>query len=142
MFTKKYVGAILAPFIGKCLKMDIENNKTIPFYLGTEATFQMELDDWGVRFFLKDNYYVKKDLDSLLRDALKQCGLSPRHLDVLLKDEKRSGDMENVVFKEILSFMQEKLTPEIAFTFYTMITSLLVEEKGFSLNGVRFFIQD
>ena len=142
MFTKEYVGVILAPFVGKCITMDTNNNKTIPFHLGTQATFQIELDDWGIRFFLKDHYYVKRALDSLFRDAFKQSGISPRHLDTFLKDEKKANETDNVLFTQILAFVQEKLAPEIAFTYYTMITSLLVEEKGFSLNGIKFLIED
>ena len=144
MFTKEYVNTILAPFIGKSFRMRSENEDktfTIPFCLETsmESTFQLEMTNMGIKFLLKDNYYIKKDIETCLNESIKELGIYPFSFDRLLKEEPPK-DEDCVVIKKIREYLQNNLTPQIAFTYYTMIKSLKVSENYFVLNGIKFVI--
>lgn len=139
MFTKEYVGVILAPFVGKSIRM--RSGNTIPFCLETsiESTFQIQLNASGVKFVLVDNYYIKRDLDKVFNEALQTIGIYPFQMNSLLKEKDTKG-IEDIVYNKLLEYMQTNLTPQIAYTYYSMIKSLRVEEKRFFLNDVEFII--
>lgn len=144
MFTKEFVNTILTPFVGKSLRMRTENEDktfTIPFCLETsmESTFQFEMTNLGIKFLLKDNYYVKKDIETALNDAFREVGIYPFSLDKLLKEEPPKEE-DCVVMKKIREHLQKVITPQIAFTYYTMIKSLKVSENYFVLNGIKFVV--
>ena len=140
MFTKEYVSAILAPFVGEELRMAATD--CIPFCLETsmESSFQIELTETGIRFLLKDNHYIEMDLDTIFRNALKVVDISPRGLDTLLKGQRESWETDAIAYDAIISHIKEGFNPQIAFTYYTMIKSLTVNETSFLINNVKFFI--
>ena len=140
MFTKEYVSAILAPFVGKELRMGATD--CIPFCLETSAasSFKIELTEIGIQFILKDNFYIEMGLDTIFRDALKLVGITPRGLDTLLKGQKESWETDTIAYDAIISHIKEGFNPQIAFTYYTMIKSLTVNETSFLINNVKFFI--
>jgi len=144
IFTKEYVDIILKPFIGKPLRMRTESEDksySIPFCLETsmESTFQLEFSGLGIKFILKDNFYIKKDLKKLLNDAINSTGLYPFSFDNLLKDGE--GKVEDNAFQKIINkYLDENFHPQIAFTYYTMIKTLKVTNSGFMLNGIEFII--
>jgi hypothetical protein len=142
MFTKEYVGVILTPFVGKKIRMN--GNKTIPFCLETSmsSSFQIELDNMGIRFILKDNFYIKRDLGKVFSDAFHELDFFPFQMDSLLKEKIESKGTEAVVFQKLIEYMQKELTPQIAYTYYSMITSLRVDEKRFFINDVEFYITE
>ena len=129
MFKKEYVSAILAPFVGKKLRMAATD--CIPFRLETsmDSSFQIELTETGIQFLLKDNHYIEMDLDTIFRDALKVVGISPK-----------SWETDTIAYNAIISHIKEGFNPQIAFTYYTMIKSLTVNETSFLINNVKFFI--
>lgn len=142
LFTKEYVETILKPFENKKIRMRTLNEEktfSIPFCLETdmEATFQMELNNMGIKFLLKDNFYIKKDLKEDLKNAILSTGLYLFSLDDLLKQK---SEEDCVVFSKIVKYLEENFKPQIAFTYYNMITSLKVEENKFVLNGIEFII--
>ncbi len=144
MFTKEYVVAILTPFIGKELRMYRESEDksfSVPFCLETsiESSFQMEFTNLGIKFLLKGNYYVKKDIETSLNDAFRKIGIYPFSLDKLLKEEP-DKDEDCVVLKQLRSHLQEALAPQIAFTYYNMVQSLKVTNRSFTLNGIKFIV--
>lgn len=144
MFTKEYVNTILAPFVGKTFRMRTENeDKTfsIPFCLETsmESTFQIEFTNLGIKFLLIDNFYVKKNIETALNKAFIEVGIYPLSLDRLLKEEPPKGE-DCVVMKKVREYLQKAITPQIAFTYYTMIKSLKVSENYFVLNGIKFVV--
>lgn len=144
MFTKEYVNTILAPFVGKKFRMLTENeDKTfsIPFYLETsmESPFQIELTNVGIKFLLVDNFYIKKDIETALNRAFNQVGVYVHRLDTLLKEEPPKNE-DCVVIKSVREYLQKAITPQIAFTYYTMIKSLKVSENYFVLNGIKFVV--
>jgi hypothetical protein len=142
MFTKDYVNTILLPFVGKNIRM--KNVSDIPFCLETsmEATFQIRLNSFGISFALIDNFYIKRDIKVNLIHAFNAIDIPPFKLDTLLKTPIDNEDSDNVVFDKLVEYMQKTFTPQIAFTYYTMIKSLSVNEKGFVLNGTAFFISN
>ena len=142
MFTKEYVGAILTPFVGKKIRMN--SNKTIPFCLETsmESSFHIELDHMGIKFLLRDNFYIKRDLGKVFSDAFHELDFFPFQMDSLLKEKIESKGTEAVVFQKLLQYMEKELAPQIAYTYYGMITSLCVDEKRFFINGVEFYITE
>ena len=144
MFTKEYVNTILAPFVGKTFRMRTESeDKTfsIPFCLETsmESTFQIEFTNLGIKFLLIDNFYVKKNIETALNKAFIEVGIYPFSLDRLLKEEPPKGE-DCVVMKKVREHLQKAITPQIAFTYYTMIKSLKVSENYFVLNGIKFVV--
>lgn len=144
MFTEEYVKTILAPFVGKTFRMRIENeDKTfsIPFCLETsmESSFQIEFTNLGIKFLLIDNYYIKKDIETALNDAFREVGIYPFSLDRLLKEEPPKSE-DCVVMKRVREHLQKVITPQIAFTYYTMIKSLKVNKDYFVLNGIKFVV--
>ena len=140
MFTKEYVSAILAPFMGKELRMVATD--CIPFCLETsmESSFQIELSEIGIRFLLKDNHYIKMDLDTICRKAFKAVDISLREMDTLLIDQRELWKTDTMAYDAIISHLKEGFNPQIAFTYYSMITSLAVDQKSFQINNVKFFI--
>lgn len=144
MFTKEYVNTILAPFIGNTFRMRTDNeDKTfsIPFCLETsmESSFQIQFTNLGIKFLLIDNYYIKKNIETALNDAFKEIGVYPFSLDTLLKEEPPKSE-DCVVMKKVREYLQKTITPQIAFTYYTMIKSLKVSENYFVLNGIKFVV--
>ncbi len=142
IFNKEYVETILKPFEGKKLRMRslaIDKSFSIPFCLETdmESTFQIELNSMGIKFLLKDNYYIKRDLKEVFKNAVHNAGIYSITLDKLLKEESK-GDC--VIFNSFVTFMQENFNPQIAFTYYNMIKSLKVESNKFVLNEIEFII--
>jgi len=141
-FTKEYVEFVLKPYEGKSLRLrtNSECGKfNLPFMLETEmeSTFQIELNNMGIKFLLKDNFYIKKQLNESIRCALKEMDIFPFSLDKLLKEEPK----EDCEFLKIFTNHIEKtISPQIAFTYYNMVSSIKVESKGFSLNGFYFQI--
>lgn len=140
MFTKDYVSSILAPFVGVKLRMGATD--CIPFFLepSMEGSFKIELCEIGIRFLLKDNYHIQRYLEESFKGALKEVGIPLRELDTLLKDPGESHTTETIAFDAIISHIKKGLTPQIGFTYYTMIRSLKVDEKSFHINNVKFFI--
>jgi hypothetical protein len=144
LFNKEYVGQLLLPFVGKNLRIDntFVNNKdiSIPFILESniESPFQIELSNIGVRFVLKDNYYIKKDINENIRKAFNELKVYPHVLNRLIntEDEPDSIDFINSITKHL----QENFNPQIAFTYYTFINSIEVSNKYFIINGIRFFV--
>jgi hypothetical protein len=134
MFTKEYVETILTPYVGKELRMITDK---IPFCLETsmDSSFQIELTILGIKYVLINNYYIKQDLKITLNKALTSVGVYAHTLDKLKNVE---GDC--VVFKELVKFMEENFTPQIAFTYYTQIKTLEVSNEKFVLNGISFII--
>ncbi len=139
MFNKEYVGVILTPFVGKTIRMRTGN--TIPFCLETsiESTFQIQLVNSGIKFVLIDNYYIKRDLGKVFNEAFQTIEIYPFQMDSLLKEKDTKG-IDAIVYGKLLEYMQTNLAPQIAYTYYTMIKSLRVEEKRFFLNDVEFFV--
>ena len=142
IFNKEYVQTILLPFVGKTLRMRTQSeDKTfsIPFALenSIESTFQIAFDNAGIKFLLKDNFYIKRDLKEVFRGALKDTEIYPFSLDKFLKEESKE---DCVVFKRIVEYFEKNFNPQIAFTYYTMIKSLRVDDNGFVLNGIKFII--
>jgi hypothetical protein len=144
IFTKDYVDIILKPFIGKPLRMRTESEDksySIPFHLETsiDASFQIELSGLGIKFILKDNYYIKRDIRTLLTKAILETNLYPHTIDNLLQDEE--GKVEDNIFQKIVTkYFDDNFHPQIAFTYYTMIKTLKVTNRGFVLNGIEFVI--
>ena len=140
MFTKEYVEAILTPFIGKKLRM--RSNDSVPFILETslDASFQIELNSFGISCVLIDNFYTKRDLLSVFTKAVNSTDIYPHSLDSLLPDDIEKKDIEPILFNKLVEYMQSNFKPQIAFTYYTMIKSLHVEKNKFILNGVEFFV--
>jgi|SRR6187402_3393562 len=144
IFTKEYVQTILKPFENKGIRMRTESEDKsfkIPFLLETsiEATFKIELDNTGIKFLLKDNYYIKRDLKQVFNDALKDVEIYPFSLDKFLKEESKE---DCVIAGKIVKYFEEHFNPQIAFTYYNMITSLKVNNSKFNLNGIDFIIYD
>jgi hypothetical protein len=140
MFTKEYVGFILSPFVGKNIRMN--SNKDIPFCLETsmESSFQIQIDNMGIKFVLIDNYYIKRDLLKVFSEAFQEIDIYPFQLDSLSKEKIERKGTETIIFDKIVDYVQKNMTPQIAYTYYGMINSLSVDEKKFTLNGVEFFI--
>jgi hypothetical protein len=140
MFTKEYVGVILSPFVGKKLRMNA--GKNIPFCLETsmESSFHIELDNMGIKFLLRDNFYIKRDLDKTFSEAFRELDFFPFQMDSLLKEKIERKGTEAIVFQKLLEHMQKELAPQIAYTYYGMITSLRVDEKRFFINDIEFYI--
>lgn len=142
IFNREYVETILAPFVGKTLRMRTQSEDKsfiIPFMLETsiESTFQIELNNSGIKFLLKDNYYIKRDIQEVFRKALKDTEIYPFSLDKFLKEESKE---DCVVFKRIVKYFEENFNPQIAFTYYNMVKSLRVDNNEFVLNSVKFII--
>lgn len=142
IFTKEYVETILKPFEGKKLRMRTQSEDksfSIPFALETdmEATFQIAICNMGIKFLLKDNFYIKQDLDKVFKEAVHKQGFYASTLDKLLKEESKD---DCVVFRQLVTFMQENFNPQIAFTYYNMITSLKVDNNRFVMNGIEFVV--
>jgi hypothetical protein len=144
IFTKDYTQNILTPFVGKELRMRTKSEDksfNIPFCLETsiESSFQIEFTNIGIRFLLKDNYYIKRDIKELLSKAILETGLYPHTIDNLLKDKE--DKVEDNAFQKIINkYFEENFKPQIAFTYYTMIKSLKVSNDGFTMNGIEFII--
>jgi len=140
MFTKEYVEAILAPFVGKKIRMF--SNENVPFILETsmEASFQIELTNMGISFVLIDNFYTKRDLLKVFSEAFQEIDVYPFQLDSLSKEKIEPKGMETIIFDKIVDYMQKNMTPQIAFTYYGMIKSLRIEKDRFYLNDVHFFV--
>jgi hypothetical protein len=140
MFTKEYVATILTPFVGKKIRMN--GGKNIPFCLETsiESSFHMELDHAGVKFLLRDNFYIQRDLDKVFSEAFKELDFFPYQMDSLLKEKIERKGTELIVYQKLLEHMQKELAPQIAYTYYGMITSLRVDEKRFFINDVEFYV--
>lgn len=140
IFTKEYVELILTPFVGKKLRMN--GGQTIPFCLETsmESSFHIELDHMGIKFLLRDNFYVQRDLDRVFSEAFHQFDFFPFQMDSLLKEPVETKGTETIVFHKLLEHMQRELAPQIAYTYYGMITSLCVHETRFFINGIEFYV--
>jgi hypothetical protein len=140
MFTKDYVAAILTPFVGKKIRMN--GGKNIPFCLetGMESSFHIELDHLGVKFLLKDNFHIQRDLDKVFSEAFQKLDFFPFQMDSLLKEKVEKKGAEAIVYQKLLEHMQKELAPQIAYTYYGMITSLRVDEKRFFINDVEFYV--
>jgi hypothetical protein len=142
IFNKEYVERIMKPFEGKSFRMrteSIDKKVKIPFFLETsiESTFQIELTNLGIKFLLKDNFYIKKDLKEVFNKALKSLEIYPFSLDKLLK-EKPNEDC--VVVNKIVEYFEKNFNPQIAITYYGTIESIRVSEKSFVLNNIEFII--
>ena len=140
MFTKEYVDAVLTPFVGKKIRMN--GGKNIPFCLETsmESSFHIEFDHMGVKFILRDNFYIQRDLNKVFSEAFQKVDFYPFQMDSLLKEKVEYKGTEAIVFQKLLDYMQKELTPQIAYTYYGMITSLRVDEKRFFINDVEFYV--
>lgn len=140
IFTKDYVGTILSPFVGKNIRMN--GGKNIPFCLETsmESSFQIQLENIGIKFLLVDNFYIKRDLDKVFSEAFQKLEIYPFQMDSLLKENVERKGIENIVYDKLLQSMQESLSPQIAYTYYGMINSLRVEDKRFFINDTEFYI--
>jgi hypothetical protein len=138
MFTEEYVKAILTPYLGKELRM---RSDLIPFCLETsmESSFQIEFTNFGIKFFLKDNFYIRKDIKFLLNQAILKTGLYPHTYDNLLRD-KLGKEEDNIFQNTINKYFEEKFAPQIAFTYFTQIKSIEVNEDEFVINGVKFIV--
>jgi len=140
MFTKEYVNAILTPFVGKNIRM--RSNGVIPFILETsmESSFQIELNNFGISFVLIDNFYIKRDLLTVFSKAINSTDIYAHSLDKLLKDDVEKEGIEPILFNQLVKYMESNFKPQIAFTYYNMITSLRVEKDRFFLNDTEFFV--
>ena len=140
MFTKEYVGAILTPFVGKKIRMN--GGKNIPFCLETsmESSFHIELDHMGIKFLLRDNFYIQRDLGKVFSEAFQKLDFFPFQMDSLLNEKIERKGGEAIVYQKLLECMQKELAPQIAYTYYGMITSLRVDEKRFFINDVEFYV--
>lgn len=139
ILTPDYIKAILSPFVGKEIRM--RYNEYIPFALETsiESTFQINLTNIGIAFILKDNYYIKKDFKTFLNQAIVESGLYPHTIDNLFAD--KDGKVKDNVFQDSINkFFETHFHPQIAFTYFTYINDLRVNERGFFLNGAEFVI--
>jgi len=138
LFNKEYVNGILEPFTGKKLRMNPGDK--IPFFLETnmEASFEMEIDQMGIKFILNNNYYIKRDLTALFSSSFHEIDIYPFQLDKLAGVE--SSGTNTVIFDKILEHVLSQFRPQIAYTYYGMIKSLCVDEKKFILNGIEFYI--
>lgn len=139
LFTHDYVNNLLTPFLNYNIRMS-DSNKVIPFCLETsmESSFRFEITHVGIRFILKDNFYIKRDLESVFLKALNESDIATFRLDQISGIE--STGVECVTFNKIVAHMVEHFTPQIAFTYFSQIKSLSVHERGFILNGVDFYI--
>ena len=146
IFNKEYIQSILKPFEGKRLRMRSESDDKlfqIPFLLETsiETPFQFEFTNIGIKFLLKDDFYIKRDIKILLNQAILKTGLYPHTLDNLLKDKE--GKVEDNAFQKIINeYFDENFKPQIAFTYYGMIKSLKVSKDGFVMNKIEFITYD
>lgn len=123
-------------------ELRMNGGKTIPFCLETsmESSFQIQLEPAGIKFSLIDNFYINRDLGKVFSEAFHDLDIFPFQLDSLLKEEVEKEGINPIMFNKILEFMKSQLKPQIAYTYYGMIKSLMVEEKRFFLNGVEFYV--
>lgn len=136
MFTKEYVCQILEPFTNK--KLRYKRPKDFPLLLESsiENTFEIELTSTGISFVLKNDFYLNKDLDKLLNEALREQNIYAFELDSLVKENVE----ECTVFRKLVESMNKNIKVQIAFTYFYIIQSLDVNERSFKINGYEFIV--
>lgn len=139
LFNFQHVESMLNPMKDLKFRFRAKKNSEFPIILenSVENSFKIELTSIGISFLLSNDFYINKSLEKLLNEALIAVDIYPYQLNKLLKIPESDDSM---VFTNIKKHVQMNLQVQIGFTYYTMINSLEINNRGFSLNGHEFII--
>jgi hypothetical protein len=136
LFKKEYIETLLQPYIGKKLRMSGSDSNSIVLEPSIESDFQIEIDGMGIKFFIQDNFYLNKEIETCIRSGISSMYDESVEFPHLRFDELNGDE----AFTKLKEAIQRVMKVQIARIYIAGIESIECNPGGFSINGQKYRI--